>query len=101
MARPADLPKIGWKDKDALIQALFTQLAGLKDRVEQLAAENAGLCAENARLRAENAALQAKLTLPPKPRAIPVCHPRADTRRRRLHPRPRSRRMRALMRACK
>jgi transposase len=66
MARPADLPKLGWKDKDALIQALFTQLAVLKDRIEQLAAENAGLCAENARLRAENAALQAKLTLPPK-----------------------------------
>src|SRR5215213_3243483 len=66
MTRPADLPKLGLKDRDALIPAVFTQLAVLKDRVEQLAAENAGLCAENARLRAENAALQAKLTLPPK-----------------------------------
>jgi transposase len=59
MTAPADLATLGSTDKDALIQALVAQLADLKERVEQLAAENAAL-------RAENAALRATLTLPPK-----------------------------------
>ncbi len=52
MTPPAEWPRLGSSDKDALIKALLGQLAELKARVE--------------RLEAENAELRAKLNLPPK-----------------------------------